>query len=284
MGLLTRPQVITWLALSVVILMLSIFMAAFLPNRPAVTVISIALSALASSILFPLLVGLAYERIKEKANGEAVWQVFREFADGGILRIYKDREEREYGENAVSELRRSFQSHRKGEVKLIGISLRVFFLSPGPFFESISGLIANADADSTMSVKVLLSDPASPEVANRSAIETPRGYEPTIAKEIALTSANIDNLRERYPKAVLNYNYYSSAPYCTLVVFPHKCFFSPNLLSISAPVRLPMIVFRSGSHGYKVLNEYFQYLWKEDQPDAGSPGRNCEQSGLSTEE
>ena len=45
-------------------------------------------------------------------------------------------------------------------------------------------------------------------------------------------------------------------------MFPDKCYFSPNLLSTDPPVRLPMVVFSAKSHGYKKLEEYFEYLWQ----------------------
>jgi hypothetical protein len=74
------------------------------------------------------------------------------------------------------------------------------------------------------------------------------------------------HLNSQFKSKVIEYGYYDCCPYCTLVIFPDKCYFSPNILSVDAPVRLPMVIFRAGSHGYQKLDAYFDYLWNKQQP------------------
>ena len=263
MELLKRPVVLAWLVISFIVMVISILLSIFVPSNTLVVIIAVLLSQASSSIFFPILVGYFYDKIKEEESGGVIWRVFKEFSDGGIIRIYKDREESTSPENAVAELRQAFFDHRQGEVKMIGVSLRVFFNPTGPFFQAISQIASIAETNREVQIRALILHPESPEAANRAAIETPHMGEPLIKRDIALTAANIQSC---FPNALIEYGYYKEAPYCTLVIFPDRCFFSPNLLSRVVPVRLPMIIFRSGSHGYHVLDAYFEYLWQKKMP------------------
>ena len=266
MGLLKRPVVLAWLVMSFIVMVVSVLLSIFMPSTTFVVIVAVLLSQASSSVFFPILVGYFYDKVREEESGGAIWRVFKEFSDGGIIRIYKDRQESPSTENAVVELRQAFLNHRQGEVKLIGVSLRVFFNPTGPFYQAISKIASIGESNEEVQIKALVSHPESPEVANRAAIETPNMKEPLIARDIALTTANIQHLHSCFPNALIQYGYYREAAYCTLVVFPDRCFFSPNLLSRIVPVRLPMIIFQSGSHGYCVLNAYFEYLWRKRTP------------------
>jgi hypothetical protein len=222
------------------------------------------LATVSSTVFFPLIAGYYYDKLREKQEGESIWRVFKEFSDGGILRVYKDREENEDEENAVADLRKAFEGHHEGKVKLVGVTLRVFFNQAGPFYRSITTITNLHKVDDKVRIRALVCDPNNnPEVVNRARIETPgRLNDPLIKIDIHLTIASIQNLNKKYGSDAVEYGGYSSSPYCTLIIFPNKCYFSPNILSADAPVRLPMIVFNEKSHGYKVLNQYFDYLWE----------------------
>jgi len=241
MGLLKRPVVLAWLVMSFIVMVVSILLSIFVPSNMLVAVIAVLLSQASSSIFFPILVGYFYDKVTEEESGGAIWRVFKEFSDGGIIRVYKDREESARPENAVVELRHAFLTHRQGEVKLVGVSLRVFFNATGPFYEAISKTAQIGETNKEVQVQAPISHPESPEVTNRAAIETPNVRDSLIRRDITLTAANIEHLQSRFPNALVQYGYYSEAPYCTLVVFPDRCFFSPNLLSRVVPVRLPMM-------------------------------------------
>ena len=270
MELLKRPIIMAWLVISFITMVLSVLLSIFMPGNTFILIVAVLLSQAASSIFFPILVGFFYDRIKEEESGSAIWKVFKEFSDGGIVRIYKDREDNPNTENAVMELRQAFLNHREGQVKLIGVSLRVFFNPAGSFYKAISEIASASKAPpakgskkSEIQLKALISHPESAEVINRGKFESSGKTEPLIKSEISLTAGSIKHLQSNFPDANIQYGYYREAPYCTLVVFPDKCYFSPNILSKTVPVRLPMIIFRSGSHGYNVLNAYFDELWQK---------------------
>ena len=246
------------------LLVFSVVLSKFAPDATEWDLVTIILATVSSTVFFPLIAGYYYDKFREKQEGESIWRVFKEFSDGGILRVYKDREASEDEENAVTALGKAFEEHHEGEVKLMGVTLRVFFNPVGPFYEKITIITNLHKDDDNVRIRALVCDPNdNPEVVNRARIETPdKLSDPTIRREIHSTIDFIQNLNKEYGITAVDYGYYSSAPYCTLIIFPNKCYFSPNILSKDAPVRLPMIVFNEKSHGYTVLNRYFNYLWE----------------------
>lgn len=223
----------------------------------------VTIAQIGSSIFYPMVVGYFYERMKYNEGVETVWNVFRDLSDGGIIRFYMDREESGRPQNALLDLRNSFNTHRKGEIKLIGVSLRVFFNQAGPFYKSIYKLCDLAKDVESIKIRALISHPDSPEVFNRTKIETPDQLEnPLIKIEINSTIVSIENLNKDFKNTPIDYGYYKEAPYCTCIIFTDKCFFSPNILAKDPPVRLPMIVFQKNSNGYKKLEQYFDHIWK----------------------
>jgi hypothetical protein len=62
---------------------------------------------------------------------------------------------------------------------------------------------------------------------------------------------------------------YNSAPYCTVIIFPDKAFYTPNLLCTEVPVNMPMIVFHRSSDAYAKLENYVRFLWWISDPEAG---------------
>ena len=242
--------------------MFSAVLCIFAPDTDIWKLITIILATVSSSIFFPLIVGYFYDKFKEKQEGESIWRVFKEFSAGGILRVYKDREESEDKESAVTDLKKAFDEHRKGKIKMIGVSLRVFFHQLGPFYQNIAKITDLYNVNNTVKIQALLCAPNSPEASNRAKIETPRKKYLGIESDISITIDSIQDRNERCGSVAIEYGCYSSASYCTLVMFPNKCYFSPNILSKETPVRLPMIVFDARAHGYKMLKQYFDYLWK----------------------
>jgi len=114
-----------------------------------------------------------------------------------------------------------------------------------------------------VTIRALIERADSSAVADRVAIEEPtlepgdkpqteRDAESSIAQAKALINTVGSHLELRR---------FLLAPYCTAVIFPDMAFFSPNLLAPVVPVRLPMILFRSGSHGYNMVKASFEHLW-----------------------
>jgi len=258
-----EPRIIVIFITSFFLLVLSGILIFLAPQKLPWIIFTIILAQFSASIFFPIIVGYFQEKFKEKEAGETIWRVFREFSDGGILRVYKDREESEFRENALTDLRKAFEGHRSGKTKLVGVSLRVFFNQTGPFYPSIANICNLRKTNENIVVQALICDPNNnPEVINRAKIETPdRLNDPLIKIDINSTIVSIQNLNRLYGAGSVEYNLYLSAPYCTAVIFPDKCYFSPNLLSPVAPLRLPMIVFGMNSNAYIKINNYFDYLW-----------------------
>ena len=93
---------------SFVAMIVSVLLSVFIPNDLLVLILAVLLTQAASSIFFPILVGYFYEKLKEEESGSAIWRVFKEFSDGGIERVYKNREESENPDNALNILRQAF--------------------------------------------------------------------------------------------------------------------------------------------------------------------------------
>ncbi len=254
-------KLLIYFIVSFFLIVISVILSLF-SNDSLIDVVSIIISTLGSCIFFPLLIGFFYDKLKEEKSGESIWMVFKELSEGGILRIFKNRERSNLREDGFKDLNERFLNHLDGEIKMIGVSLRVFFNQTGSFWKAIKKLLDNNVISEKNPIKVLICNPKSSEVKNRALVETPNIKKPMIKQEIALTISSM----ELHPKCI-EYKLYNQAPYCTLVIFPEKCYYSPNLLSTKVPVGLPLIVFRKDSHGYNVLNEYFKIIWKSNEKE-----------------
>lgn len=235
-------------------------------ERPVIwrSVLAIAMQALGAAIMFPIFVSFAYDRFRERWLGDEVWRLFAELADAGITRVYKDREFVQDRDNAVTRLSEEFKQIRDGEIRIMGPTLRVFFNVLGPFHEDIETMLAKGHGG--VKIRALIERDDSPSVADRTAIEEPHlavGDQPQTQRDASATVAAIRTIHKNIG-AHITLRRFMPAPYCTAVIFPHVAYFSPNLLAPAVPVRLPMIVFRVGSHGYKMLSASFDYLWTHD--------------------
>jgi len=237
-----------------------------LTHKSAPVLLAALLQGLGSAILFPILVSYTYDKLREKWLGDEVWRLFAELSEAGISRLYKDREVSNHGDNAQTRLAAEFQKFEAGEICIIGVTLRVFFNPLGPIYPDIEMMLRNGKGRVT--IRALISDPESPEIHHRATMEEPNRPESQTRQTDRDTESTVATIRNlvRSVGAKAKLKYFQPAPYCTAVIFPHVAYYSPNLLAPVAPVRLPMILFRSGSHGYKMLQASFGYLW--DHPDS----------------
>lgn len=223
--------------------------------------IAVALEALGAAVLFPVLISFVYDALRERWLGDEVWRIFGELADAGISRVYKDREASSSDDNAQTRLAEDFRNLEDGSVQMIGVSLRVFFNPLGPFYRDIATMLRNGAG--RIHIRALIAASDSPEAIERAAIEEPsRAPEakPQIERDIDSTIATARSMVQTLHSDIV-LRQYSQAPYCTAIIFPHVAFYSPNLLAPEAPVRLPMMVFRHGSHGYDMIKSSFDHLW-----------------------
>lgn len=238
------------------------------PPSVATLTASLLLSNLGTAILFPILVSYAYDQIRERWLGNEIWRIFSELADGGIIRIYKDREKSDNPENADVHLRKEFQNYNSGEILMIGVTLRVFFNELGTFHREIATMLKKSQGK--VKIRALICDKQSAELENRGRVEgrdmayVIREHDSTVADVIRLNTTNGPMIELRT---------YLEAPYSTTIIFQDKCHFSPNILSPVVPVGLPMIVFRRGSHGYNRMRESFEYLWRNSK-ELPTPGNH----------
>jgi hypothetical protein len=229
---------------------------------------AIALEALGAAVLFPIVVSVVYDSLRERWLGDEVWRIFGELADAGISRVYRDREATPNPDNAQARLAEEFSDLSSGEVRMMGVSLRVFFNPLGPFYSDIADMLRNGRDG--ISLNVLISSPRSAEAQERANIEEPgkaSDAKPQIQRDIESSVATVRSMVQTM-EADITLRQFTPAPYCTAVLFPHIAYYSPNLLAPDAPVRLPMILFRPGSHGYQMLSASFDYLGAHPETQA----------------
>ena len=234
-------------------------------NGTAAIIVSVSLEALGAAILFPIVISFAYDALRERWLGDEVWRLFGELADAGIARVYGDREMSARPDNAQARLSEDFRSLESGEVLMLGVTLRVFFNPLGPFYRDIETMLRSGAHQ--VHINALVSRADSPEVAARSRIEQPNREDeeiPQIERDIESSLATVRGMIQALgPRVTMRQ--FMPAPYCTAVVFPHIAYFSPNILAPEAPVRLPMILFRADSHGYKMIRASFDHLWNHGE-------------------
>ena len=245
--------------LSLLLIILSAYLSVFAPQATYWLVISVLMGTIGSTIFFPLMLGFYLDHLKEEKECTLIWAIFKEFYEGGILRVYKNRFKNNNEENGENDLMNAFINHKNGEIKMVGVSLRYFFHETAVLYNPIKDLCEAQN--NNVKIKALVSHPYSIEVTNRAKDESPKNIDyPPIRPDIDLTARSIANLNAKY-NSPIDYGYYDSAPYCTFVIFHDKCYFSPNILSNDRPVLMPMIVFDKNSYGYTKLNDYFDILW-----------------------
>jgi hypothetical protein len=230
-------------------------------HGPIPIVIAVVFEALGAAILFPILVSYTYDRLRERWLGDEVWRLFGELSDAGIARIYKDREISSAQDNAQTRLAQEFRELESGEVRIMGVTLRVFFNPLGPFYADIESMLSNASGK--VRVRALISNPESPEASYRAQVEEPFENirsKSQLQRDAESTVAMVSRLCRQVGEQI-SIRLFMAAPYCTAVIFPHVVYFSPNILAPKAPVRLPMILYRFGSHGYRMLESSFEFLW-----------------------
>ncbi len=242
-----------------------------LGDSHALFIAGVAVQALGAAVFFPVVVSFAYDRLREKWLGDEVWRLFGELADAGIARVYRDREYYEGRENGFSHLADTFISTHQGEVRLMGPTLKVFFNTASPMYSSIEQMLRHANGHVT--VRALISREDSEAIHDRIAVEQPTLHSDEVSqtkRDCDSTLASAKTLKDQF-KCSLDVRRFNQAPYCTAVLFKEMAFFSPNLLAPQVPVRLPLIVFKAGSHGYRMVEESFNWLWHH--PETRTPER-----------
>ena len=200
----------------------------------------------------------------------------------GIRHVYPHREPTVNPDNALTRLRGAFRAHQAGTVRMMGVSLRVFFNHLGPFYSDIDTLLSTAEKGPSLQALTLHPDCAESE--ERAQIEEPgiQGLAtPQIVRDIESTAATIRRMVNAHGPHI-ELRQFRQAPYCTAILFPGVAYFSPNILAPAAPVQLPMVLFDADSHGYRMLTLSFEFLWQHASLVVPAPQIGGSQAAAST--
>jgi len=272
-NMIKEPKILAAMIIAFIVFVLFTLLLILPTNIPiGLTYVFAVIGQLSAAIFFPILISFLYNQVKEKEEGEVVWRVFKEFFEGGIIRVYKDREDNDQPENGHKDLKKDFLNHKEGTIKLIGVSLRVFFHQSGPHYSSIEEICNKHLRYKKVDIHALICDLSSPELANRANVENPNcNLEESIGyNEVKGTISSIEKLKGMYGTNSILFQQFISAPYCTAIIFPDKCYISQNILSPNPPVKLPLIKFSKDSHGYKMISEYFDYVWNDTKKNGST--------------
>ena len=94
-------------------------------------------------------------------------------------------------------------------------------------------------------------------------IRSPSSQKLRVITDLESTRAGVKEL-QGIATSVSNHLFhgeFDSAPYCTVIIFPDRAFYTPNILSSEVPANLPMIVFHKSSEAYEKLVDYVEFLW-----------------------
>lgn len=246
------------------------------------------------AFFFALSVGYILDKIRDAEGFSVLWLLSQEFRKAGVMAFYANR--LNHAEKALEE---AFDSHHSGDVLMAGASLRLF-LAPGLHFHSYVERMLTRKSGDSIKVKALSCNPeGNYELPIRSFVEefnqdfsTPKSSSFDLNKKInkpfnkfeqeffenhgigtAKRCRVIHDLlsTEQGVRAFrgaleissnqIEHRVFNSAPYCTVIIFPDRAFYTPNLLCTEVPVNMPMTVFHKTSDAYKKLANYVEFLW-----------------------
>jgi hypothetical protein len=183
----------------------------------------------------------------------------------GIHYVFPDRQG-----DSVTEIKSSLSNVKdNSNIKLLGVSLRVFFSAGNDFNSDLVKLLEETD----VKIQVLLLDSNSINALYRSTSETvgpfidDTDYKKRSMQLIEIESSKymIDSLNLKY-KNKIELRFYESAPSCALFIFDDACYITQYVFGDpkSQPVarRLPTIKFKQKSEAYKQFLYHFNFIWE----------------------
>lgn len=247
------------------------------------------------AFFFALTVGWAIDKLRDAEGYSVLWLFSQEFRKAGVISFYSDRKG-----HAEKSLEEAFEKHRGGEVLMTGASLRLF-LAPGLHFYSSIHDMLKRKGSSQVTVRALSCRPENnKELPVRSFVEEfnqdrtfpkdspfdwgkkigfsfeefekeffeKHGMMASVTKcrvihDLEATRAGVIALQgvAKGVGNIITHREFKFAPYCTVIIFPDKAFYTPNLLCSEVPVNMPMMVFHKSSDVYKKLVDYLEFLW-----------------------
>ena len=248
------------------------------------------------AFFFALTVGWVIDRVRDMEGYSVLWLFSQEFRQAGVLAFYADRTN--HAEKALEE---AFAKPGGGEILMAGASLRLFLAPGLHFYRPVEKLMSGKSTFPFTIRAISSSPERNYELPLRSFIEefnqdksfpkskafdwskelgfrfddfersffsehgigAPSAQRVRVIHDLESTRAGVKALRGT-AEGVGNHIFHREsrfAPYCTVVIFSDRAFYTPNLLSGEVPVNLPMIVFHKTSDLYVKLKSYFEFLW-----------------------
>lgn len=226
----------------------------------------------------------------------------KEFKKAGVLEFYSDRKD-----DAEKSLEKAFEKHEGGSVLMAGPSLRLFLAPGLHFYDWVGQMLKKHGSSQIILKALSCSPLDNHELPIRSFVEEfnqdgsgpPKVYQidwekkidfcfkkfeaaffqnhgtnPSkkrcrVIQDLTSTRIGVDALNgvAMASDNIVEHREFRSAPYCTVIIFPDRAYYTPNLLSTEIPVNMPMIVFHKTSHAYKKLVNYFECLWWVSNPN-----------------
>jgi hypothetical protein len=256
------------------------------------------------AFFFALTVGWTLDKLRDAEGYSVLWLFSQEFRKAGVLSFHSDR--KDYAERALEQ---AFKNHDGGEVLMAGASLRLFLAPGLHFYSWIQDMLSKKRGSSVVVRALSCSPEYNNELPVRSFVEefnqdrsfpkdasfdwkrridlsfdefekdffenhgikAPSQQRVRVISDLESTRAGVKAL-QGVAKGAGNHLYhreYRFAPYCTVIIFPDRAFYTPNLLCTEVPVNMPMIVFHRSSDVYEKLVNYVEFLWWVSDSEGG---------------
>jgi hypothetical protein len=257
------------------------------------------LAQLGGAFFFALTAGYIFERIRNAQGYSVLWLFSHEFRKAGVLAFYSDRKN-----NSEKALEEAFERQNEGEVLMAGASLRLFLASGHNFYYwthkilnrkgiSIRAISSNPDSNCELPIRSFIEefnqDKSFPKDSTfdwkkerdfsfdefverffkNHGTKAPPEEKLRVISDLEATRTGVRELKGVAKGAgnSIKHRESKSAPYCTVIIFPDRAFYTPNLLSSNVPANMPTLVFHRSSEIYEKLVEYFEFLWWVSDPE-----------------
>jgi hypothetical protein len=294
-----RYETVRWAVIVCAFLIMTLFGVCLLAIYPSpmplrYQIISIIAVQVGAAFFFPLTVGTLVRKLEDKDVGHTLWRFHLESKKAALTDIYANRD------MGAKDLEDSFRNHSSRDILMSGPSLRLFLAHGFSFFDVIRDNIQRYE-DHQIRIKAVQSDPIeNPSIPMRAFVEefNPDGTHPSghrrqtfdwkgpcgfkdfaktfcdtyarkppsdnacrMIADLELTKIGALHLNGMTTNPCICLRRTICPPYCTAVIFPDKCYYTPNMLYADAPVNMPLFVFHRGGAPYERIMWHFQFLW-----------------------